>query len=286
MVGPKKPNPSYGGSADNPRKSPSTSGEPTVHYRLNDGIAVITLNRPHRLNAVSPELVDELCYALDRVILDDACAAILTGTGRAFCAGHDLKQDPRDTTEDLQLQRLQRLQDVTRKIRAAPCPVIAAVRGYALGAGCEFALGCDLIVAADDAIFGFPEVAVGLSVTGGISQILPATVGLAKAKEMVLRGEYFHASEAARLGMINRIVESDQMQEEAWGLARELSQRPRKALALAKNVLDRSSQAAVDAAYDLEVANALALRGTADAQLAARDFQNRSARRHTVERQG
>ena len=165
-----------------PQEQPARD-EPTVRYDCHDGIAVITLNRPTRLNAVVPDLVEQLCGALGQARADDVSACVLTGAGRAFCAGHDLRhvQEPISEAEDR--RRLQRVQDVTRLIRQAPFPVIAAVHGYALGAGCEFALCCDLVTASRDAVFGFPEVSVGLGVTGGISRLLPLTVGMAKAKD-------------------------------------------------------------------------------------------------------
>ncbi|MFD9813356.1 enoyl-CoA hydratase/isomerase family protein [Streptomyces sp. NPDC059080] len=101
--------------------------------------------------------------------------------------------------------RLDRIQDVTRLIRDAPFPVVAAVHGYALGAGCEFALSCDLVVAAEGTRFGFPEVGVGLSVTGGVSRLLTGAVGPIKAKELILLGEHFDAQEARRLGLVTRV---------------------------------------------------------------------------------
>ncbi len=124
-----------------------------VTYESGAGIAVITLNRPHRLNAVVPELVERLCAALGQARHDDVAACILTGAGRSFCAGHDLRQEHEPISEAEDRRRLHRIQDVTRLVRQEPFPVISAVHGYALGAGCEFALCCDLIVASTDATF-------------------------------------------------------------------------------------------------------------------------------------
>src|SRR5215471_20194463 len=182
------------------------AGEPVVGYQVADGIAVVTLNRPHRLNAVVPELVEGLCAALSQARADQVGACVLTGAGRAFCSGYDLKQEPELISENEDRRRLQRTQDVTRLVRQAPFPVIAAVHGYALGAGCEFALCSDLVVAASDAQFGFPEVSVGLGVTGGISRLLPLAVGMARAKELVLLGEDYSAAQALELGLINWVT--------------------------------------------------------------------------------
>ncbi len=138
-----------------------------VEYAIDGPVARLHLNRPERLNAVVPALTDSLLAGFERASRDGARAIVLAGRGRAFCAGHDLKE-PEPVEDDAQARaRLQRLQQVTRLIRDFPGIVIAAVHGYALGAGCEFALGCDLVVAGEDARFGFPEVGVGLSVTGG-----------------------------------------------------------------------------------------------------------------------
>jgi 2-(1,2-epoxy-1,2-dihydrophenyl)acetyl-CoA isomerase len=249
------------------------SADRPVLYRLEDGVAVITLNRPHRLNAVNADLVEELCGSLDRAVHDDVGAVVLTGAGRSFSAGHDLKEPRRNEPDVDARRRLQRLQDVTRKTRQASFPVIAAVTGFALGAGCEWALGCDLVVAGEGAVFGFPEVGVGLGVTGGISHLLPTTVGPAKAKELVLLGARFSAAEAERLGLVNLVVDDEDVVARALAWARELQARPRLALAMAKSVLDRGAQTDIDGAYELEIAASLALRNTDEAHAATARFR-------------
>ena len=253
----------------------AAQSDPVVAYQERGGIAVITLNRPNRLNAVVPELVEELCAALGRARRDDVGACVLTGAGRSFCAGHDLRQEHEPITEAEDTRRLHRVQDVTRLVRQAPFAVVAAVHGYALGAGCEFALCCDLIVASRDAEFGFPEVGVGLGVTGGISRLLPLTVGLAKAKELVLLGERFSAEQALELSLINWVVEPGQHLNIAMDVAARLRERPRAALARAKRALDVGPEVGIEAAFDVEIANALALHAGSDAADAARAFRNR-----------
>ena len=131
--------------------------------------------------------------------------------------------------------------------------MIAAVHGYALGAGCEFALGCDLVVAAEDAQFGFPEVSVGLSVTGGISRLLPLLVGPVVAKELVLLGERFSASRALALGLVNRVTPPGEHEAVATELAAKLAAQPVLALALAKEALDRGADCAIEEAMAAEV---------------------------------
>jgi len=247
----------------------------TVDVIIENDIARIYLNRPERLNAVNPQLVEDLCQALDESINSGAKVIILAGRGRAFCAGHDLKQDDVLDDEVEHRRRLQRIQDVTRKIRQAPCPVIAAVHGYALGAGCEFALGADLIIATRDAQFGFPEVSVGLSVTGGISHILPMAIGLAKAKELVFLSKRFTATEAETLGLINKVVESEQLEAEALQLAEALSSMPRLALTKAKIVFDHGSQSDLESAFKMEIEHALLTSGSSEAKQAADNFRKK-----------
>ncbi|MGB3014998.1 MAG: enoyl-CoA hydratase/isomerase family protein, partial [Candidatus Nanopelagicales bacterium] len=209
-----------------------------VSYSSNGPVASVHLDRPNRLNAVVPALVDEILAAFERARADEVRAIVLAGRGRAFCAGHDLKEPAPVEDEAAARQRLQRIQDVTRAIRSFPGPVIAAVHGYALGAGAEFALGCDLVVAGQDARFGFPEVGVGLSVTGGISALLPRTVGSVRAKELLFLGEHLSADDAYRLGLVNRVVPAGTQEQAAHELAQRLAAQPPAALALAKSLLD------------------------------------------------
>jgi 2-(1,2-epoxy-1,2-dihydrophenyl)acetyl-CoA isomerase len=224
-----------------------------VDYELRESVAHIYLNRPHRLNAVVPELTSELVAALARAGNDGARVVVLAGRGRAFCSGHDLKEPaPAEALLTTRI-RVDGIQDVTRQIRRFPGPVIAAVHGYALGAGCEFALGCDLVVAAEDAQFGFPEVSVGLSVTGGISRLLPLLVGPVRAKELVLLGERIGATRALDLGLINVVAPAGEHEQVAADMASRLREQPAFALTLAKQALDRGADCALEEAMAAEV---------------------------------
>lgn len=245
----------------------------SVEYSVDDCIARIELNNPDRLNALNPEVIDELCNALEKAIAEDVAAVIISGRGKAFCAGHDLKYDLGDIDYATDRRNVERTQDITRLIRRAPFPVVAAVHGYAVGAGCELALCSDLIIAAEEAMFGFPEVGVGLSITGGISHILPLTVGPAKAKELVLLGERISASEAHRLGLINFVVPGVDLARESLRLAHRLAQLPPHALGLAKRALDRGPQGDLSSAFELETLHALDTRVSAEATQAATAFR-------------
>jgi 2-(1,2-epoxy-1,2-dihydrophenyl)acetyl-CoA isomerase len=232
-----------------------------VVVTIDADVAVIALNRPHRLNAVNDDLVDGLRDALSVVEASDCGAALLTGRGRAFCAGHDLKE-PRGDDDGL-ARRLEHLQDITRRIRALPIPVIAAVHGHAVGAGAEFALGCDLVVAAEDTRFRFPEVGLGLSVTGGVTKLLPLLVGPVKAKELVLLGDAIDAHEAMRLGLVNRVVPPDELTGAAMQWAQQLASQPRVPTALAKAALNNGIDAAFEACLVVEIEHAIITDGMA-----------------------
>lgn len=223
-----------------------------VDFELADSVARIYLNRPHRLNAVVPELTEELVAALDRAGQEGARVIVLAGRGRAFCSGHDLKEELPPETVLATRNRVEQIQEVTRAIRRFTGPVVAAVHGYALGAGAEFALGCDLVVAAEDAQFGFPEVSVGLSVTGGISRLLPLLVGPVRAKELLLLGERFGAARALELGLVNRVVPAGQHEQAAGEIAVRLRDQPALSLALAKQALDRGADSALEEAMATE----------------------------------
>jgi 2-(1,2-epoxy-1,2-dihydrophenyl)acetyl-CoA isomerase len=223
-----------------------------VDYELDQSIARVYLNRPHRLNAVVPELTAGLIAALQRASDEDTRVVMLAGRGRAFCSGFDLKEPLVRESLLATRRRVDGIQEVTRAIRRFPGPVVAAVHGYALGAGCEFALGCDLVVAGQDAWFGFPEVSVGLSVTGGISRLLPLLVGPMRAKELLLLGERFDAAAAHELGLVNRVAPPGEHERVALELAARLAAQPPLALALAKQALDRGVDCALEEAMAAE----------------------------------
>ncbi len=265
--------------ADGRSPPPDGAGaaEPPVRYQRSGRVAFVTLNRPSQLNAVNAALVDELCACLDiaagEAAEDRIGAVVLSGAGRAFSAGHDLNQDVEKESGSTARSRLEAIQDITRKIQQLAVPVVAAVHGFALGAGCELALVCDLVVAHPGTVLGFPEVEVGLGVTGGATYLLPILVGPAKAKELVLLGTRIDAAEAKALGLVN-ILDADVLGR-AGRWADELAGRPRLALCLAKRALDRGPQGDMTAAFELEVTSSLALRGTPEAAAAAKAFRRR-----------
>jgi enoyl-CoA hydratase len=246
----------------------------TVLYEAADGIARVRLNRPHRLNAMTPQLMRDLHQAFRAAARDPAVrVVILSGEGRAFCAGDDLKEADKGHGGVAEVRRfITEIQQVTVDMKTMREPVIGAVHGYAVGGGCELALGCDLVVAAEDARFGFPETSVAQFVTGGVTHFLPRAVGLAKAKELIMLGEFFDGREAERLGLVNRAVPADQVLPCAEALARQLMERAPLSIELAKQALEAGVQTDLATAMALETTATITCFLTEDAREGARAF--------------
>lgn len=227
--------------------------EQPVLYELRDNVAVLTLNRPHRLNAINLEMLTQLIGWLDDARQDPAVScAILTGAGRAFCSGEDLKETAAGKTLEAWEQEVAGLQEVQRAVMRLGKPLIAAVRGYAVGGGCEFAMSCDIRVASEDARFGFPETAVGMTVTTAGTKLLSHLVGLGRAKELVLTGEFIDADEAARIGLVNRVVPGDSLVDEAMEMAARIAEHSPLALRLSRTAIEQGLYSTFEQTLDLE----------------------------------
>ncbi|MBI4541158.1 MAG: enoyl-CoA hydratase/isomerase family protein [Gemmatimonadetes bacterium] len=206
-------------------------------------VVLLTLKRPDRLNAVSlplyESLIGELCV-LARV--REVRAIVITGAGRAFCVGADLKAHASDEPDAVVRRRYVGAgQRANRAIQLCPKPVVAAVNGHAIGAGLELALSCDLVVVAREAKLRFPEVALGTFVGGGVTYTLPERVGLLKAKELLLLCEFFLGDEAVALGLANRAEPAARVLEVAIELAEKLAARAPIPMAHAKRLLNRAA---------------------------------------------
>src|SRR5262249_52874658 len=174
----------------------------TILYDVREGIAEIRLNRPHRLNAVVQELYSELAETLDLAEANrDVRVVLVTGEGRAFCVGADLKEHQAGRTAFDRREYLRGEQVVCRRLMLLSKPVVAPVNGFALGAGAEMAVASDFVIMAKGARLGFPEIGLGSFLGGGITYSLPRLVGLAKARELVFLGERIDAEEAVRIGL-------------------------------------------------------------------------------------
>ncbi len=232
-------------------------------------VRVLRLNRPDRLNAVCLSLYDALQAALDDTAGSrDVRAVVLTGVGRAFCAGADLKAygEGQPTPEDRRTY-IDAGQRVYRALQTLPQPVVAAVNGHAIGAGIELALSCDLVVVAAEAKLRLPEVTLGTFIGGGTSYTLRRRVGYAKAAELILLGRFFSGLEAFEMGLANRVADGpDAVRAEASDLAAALARNAPISMRLAKQVLDR--------AEGLAPAEVLALEARALAEcMASRDWE-------------
>jgi enoyl-CoA hydratase/carnithine racemase len=235
-----------------------------------DGVRVVTLNRPHRLNAIVPELLEELIAALDAANRDPGIGAIvLTGAGRAFCAGDDLKEFAGQSKDEASTRAyIERIQDVTRAIVLGEKPVVGAVRGWAAGGGLEWTINCDFGIAAEGTRFFFPEVALGVFVTGGVTELLPRLVGLSRARELIMLGERFDAAQAQAWGLIYKVVRDSDVMPEVLALARRIAALPPGPVRALKRILARHSGAGLEAAMAAETE--ATVRGFLDPETAKR----------------
>lgn len=204
--------------------------------------AWITLNRPRQLNALNDELMDELGAALLAFDRDDGIGCIvLTGSAKAFAAGADIAAMARKTyAEALREEFITRNWETLLQVRK---PVIAAVAGFALGGGCELAMMCDIVIAADTARFGQPEIKIGIIPGAGGTQRLPRAVGKSKAMDLVLTGRMMDAAEAERAGLVARVVPADRLLEEAQAAANAINALSAASVALAKECVQRAFEA-------------------------------------------
>jgi enoyl-CoA hydratase/carnithine racemase len=197
----------------------------TVLLERRDAVALVTLNRPERLNAMSTTLCRDLAAQLAEVNADASIRAIvLTGAGRAFCAGDDLKEfDQQSASQDSIRAHIAAIQACTRALMGSGKPVIGALHGYAVGGGFEWLINCDMVVAADDLVAFFPEMDWGQFVTGGVSHWLPLAVGHQRAMELMVLGERQSAEDLRRLGLVNWVVPRQHMLARALSVAEKVA---------------------------------------------------------------
>jgi enoyl-CoA hydratase len=228
----------------------------TIEYTATDGIATITLNRPKVLNALSRELIRELHQGIEQAEQDqEVRVLIITGAGeKAFAAGVDITELSQMSPLDA-LHFSQAVQTLSTRIARLNKPVIAAVNGYALGAGCELVLSCDLVFASDRARFGQPEVNLGIIPGGGGTQRLPRLIGKHRAKELIYTGEMIDAQEAWRTGLINKIFPAAELMAEVRKFAEKIVSKGAVTLEMAKT--------AIEEGYDTPLETALALEARA-----------------------
>ncbi len=222
-------------------------------FAVADGVATITLNRPEVYNALNDAITYELQDALKAAAKDEAVrVVVLTGAGKAFCSGQDLKavagQEKRSFMESLH----KRYNPIIRAMKSLPKPIVARVNGVAAGAGCSLALACDIIVASEEATLIEVFINIGLVPDSGSSYFLPRLVGMAKAFELCSMGSRVKAAEALQLGLINKVVPADQLDAAVKEYTDYFATAPTKAIGLIKKMLDKSTTSTLEEMLEYE----------------------------------
>jgi len=223
-------------------------------YERHRSVGIVTLNRPERLNAISGALLADFEAALVEGFADEEVSAVvLTGAGRAFCAGDDLKEFDLQTRDLSSVQsHVRAIQQITRILMGSERPVIGAVHGYAVGGGFEWLLNCDLVVAADDLVAFLPEMDWGQFVTGGLTHLLPLAVGYQRAMELILLGERQEASRLREWGLVNRVVPRERMLAEAIEIAEKVGRKSHFSIGRLKRLINQDLSVALWRALELE----------------------------------
>jgi len=227
--------------------------ETVLSHVQDDGVRIITLNRPDRLNAMNRQLVDDVARAFEEANGDEASRAIVfTGAGRAFCAGDDRQDHVHPASEAEARDLVEAIQQASRAILFGPKPVVGAIHGWAVGGGFEWAINCDFPIWARDAKGFFPEVSLNLFVTGAVTALLPALAGLGKAREMLMLGRRYGAEELAEAGIAWQLAEPEELMDRALALAAELAALPPLSLRAMKRVLNSAALTDIEQALALE----------------------------------
>jgi len=225
----------------------------TLIFEKKENIGLLTINRPQKLNAISNELTSELKKFLDEMENDEGLRVlVITGAGdKAFVAGADINEL---VDRDARIGRRvsQERQEIFSRIENLHVPVIAAVNGYALGGGLELALACSIRICSEKAQFGAPEVKLGIIPGDGGTQRLPRLIGLGRAMEMILTGDFIDAQEAYRIGLVNKVFPHQKLMEKAMELAQKIASRPPLAVRYAKEAVNRSQEGDSASGYALE----------------------------------
>lgn len=227
--------------------------ETVLSERAQNGVRTISLNRPDSLNAMNRQLIDDVARAFDDANGDPATRAIVfTGQGRAFCAGDDRHEHVHPENEAEARDLVEAIQRATKAIVFGDKPVVGAINGWAVGGGFEWAINCDFPLWAESAKGFFPEVSLNLFVTGAVTSLLPALVGLNKAREMLFLGERYRAAALKEMGVAWRVVSDDSLMAEAGAVADRLSQLPPLSVRAMKRVLNQSAASDLHKALQLE----------------------------------
>ncbi len=247
-----------------------------IIYEKAEGIATIKLNRPHVLNAMNKQLWLDFQAALEDVQSDPALKVLMiTGEGRAFSTGADLKESKTRSAEEYRAYLVE-LQEASRKLIRFEKPTIAVINGYALGSGYELALACDIRFAAEDAQIGSPEAKVTSSVTGGALRLVQDLIGPAKARELLFTGEYISGKEAAAIGLVNYSVSAEELIPAAREMAAKIAANSAFSIKMIKKgLLMARGEVSLEALMDFEVEACLACVSTKERQKSLQAFEER-----------
>ncbi|MBA3013254.1 MAG: enoyl-CoA hydratase/isomerase family protein [Proteobacteria bacterium] len=248
-----------------------------IIYEKKDRIGLIQLNRPKVLNAMNRQLWIEMQDVLDRAKQDnDVKALIITGVGRAFSTGADLKDSKGRSIEDYRIY-LESLQEASRKIIRFEKPTIAAINGYALGSGYELALACDIRIAAEEALIGSPEAKVTSSVTGGAFRLVQDLIGPGKAKELLFTAENITGIEAERIGLVNKAVPLEVLMDAAFDMAQKIVANSSFSLkVIKKGFLMAQGECSLEALMEYEIEGCLACVSTKEREQSLESFAQRN----------
>lgn len=248
----------------------------TIDYTKFKGVAQVTLDRPKVLNAMNQQLWDDLQAVLADARNDPQIkVVVITGKGRAFSSGADLKESKTRTPEQYRAY-LESLQEVSRTIIRFPKPTIAAINGYALGSGYELALACDIRIAAYEAQIGSPEARVSSSVTGGAFRLIQELIGPGKAKELLFTADSIDGREAQRIGLVNKAVPLGELMDHALQIAEKIAQNDLFSLKMIKKGLRMAqSEVSLEALMEFEIEACMACVTTLSRQDALDAFEKR-----------
>lgn len=222
-------------------------------FSVHDGVATITLNRPEVYNALNDEITYELQDVLKVVAKDSAVrVVVLTGEGKAFCSGQDLKAASGDQKRSFRQSLHKRYNPIIRAMRSLPKPIIARVNGVAAGAGCSLALACDIIVASEEATFIEVFINIGLVPDSGSSYFLPRLIGITKAFELCSMGSRIKANEAMEMGLINKAVSANELDRAVKTYTDYFSTAPTKSIGIIKKMLNKSTTSSLDDMLEYE----------------------------------
>ncbi len=248
-----------------------------ILYEVSDGVVTLTLNDPEKKNAFSADMLDACSAAFMRADKDSAVRVIvLTGAGKAFCAGGDVSNMGRPITPVERKTHLwERMQAVPRAMERVDKPIIGMINGDAVGGGMDIAMMCDMRIASDQARFSEAYVRLGLVPGDGGAYFLPRLTGVAKALELLLTGDFIDATEAARIGLVNRTVPHEKLAEETYGLANCIASRPPLAVRMTKRLTYQSLHTDLSTALDTASSHVVIVQQSADHKEAVQAFREK-----------